>query len=285
MSGTKKHSLVPRPYNDDCATCHVCCPAQCWRDVQTQPPPLMVRMVQQKLGSLHPWLHAQRPVAVSVLQQRSGTKTLDNLGKIWGHGQLWIQAGRMPRDQHHQYLIWLRLHQAAGRTWQISWKKHSRYSMLKSFTAVGKFPAALFHDVISKNAVEILQIPWFTVSLNHPHCTTSKKLRQRRINIEMRHFLPSVLFSESSSSSKAFSAANKSSFAFSAGCAAFLSGCLGRCSRHMLPFMKRMQLQFWSTNEICWTTNSLKINEHHTMLCRFWVFASNPWWMWNAPLL
>ena len=81
MCGTKKHSIIPRPYNEDCETCHVCCPAQCWRDVQTQPPPLLVRMVLQKLGSLHPWLHAQRPVAVSVLQQRSGKKNVGQLGQ------------------------------------------------------------------------------------------------------------------------------------------------------------------------------------------------------------
>ena len=54
---------------------------------------------------------------------------------------------------------------------------------------------------------------------------------------QISHFLLNMFFSDSSSSSKAFSAANRSSFAFSAGCDGPLSGCLKHSSQDQFLFL------------------------------------------------
>ena len=105
------------------------------------------------------------------------------------------------------------------------------------------------------------------------------------------HFLLNMFFSDSSSSSKAFSAANRSSFAFSAGCDGPLSGCLEHSSQDQLFSLPNLPTHqenlakrtVVSGNLIKDTevpmmacTPSSVITKPLTRPCRSWASASNP---------
>ena len=149
----------------------------------------------------------------------SGQPANVQLQMCWGPGT--IRSGR--RTKATKDLLHQDLRQAARRTAWISWVESS-----------WELPCAC----------GILCLCWKPIQSPHPKKKSGQTMSQAKKQWQwatapnqISHFLLKMFFSDSSSSSKAFSAANRSSFAFSAGCDGPLSGCLKHSSQDQFLFL------------------------------------------------